>query len=139
MKTNSKYYIAVTSHGLKTNAIIEVGIRGVNKENKEIFKKFKRVTVKPWTTQSVSLEIGEIIAGGYRLYGKGISGPKFEQDMVVNYNTQKYLMYIQTDKAIYKPGDLVQFRVLFMNSQFKNPKIKKSFEIYITVSILSCM
>lgn len=53
------------------------------------------------------------------------------QSMRLNLNTRQYSVFIQTDKAIYKPGDKVQFRVLVLSPDTK-PFMTKSVEIFIT-------
>lgn len=41
------------------------------------------------------------------------------------------MVYIQTDKATYKPGDLVRYRVLFLDDQTRPAKLKNPVDIFI--------
>lgn len=48
-------------------------------------------------------------------------------------NTKKYSVFIQTDKAVYKPSDKVQFRILILNADTK-PFMPSHVEVFISDS-----
>jgi CD109 antigen len=56
---------------------------------------------------------------------------KFEQSVFVYTIAKKFTVLIQTDKAIYKPSDSVQFRVLLLNAELK-PYLFKQITVKIT-------
>jgi MG2 domain/Macroglobulin domain MG3 len=58
-------------------------------------------------------------------------GDNFESSVKLALNTKQFSVFIQTDKAIYKPSDKIQFRVLILDSETK-PFSPASVEIYIT-------
>lgn len=60
-----------------------------------------------------------------------VKNQTFEQATRLHLNTKKFSVFIQTDKAIYKPGEKVQFRVLVLNADTK-PFPTESVEVYIT-------
>ncbi|XP_070508206.1 CD109 antigen-like [Chironomus tepperi] len=60
-----------------------------------------------------------------------VKNQTFEQITRLHLNTKKFSVYIQTDKAIYKPGEKVQFRVLVLNADTK-PFPTTSVDIFIT-------
>lgn len=59
----------------------------------------------------------------YTLTAK-IKDEKFEQSVVIINLGKQYSAIIQTDKPIYKPGDVIMFRVLMINSE------KKPYQVY---------
>jgi len=46
---------------------------------------------------------------------------------------------MQTDKAIYKPSDTINFRVLALDSNLKPSLIKNKVQVYITVRTLTLL
>ncbi len=62
---------------------------------------------------------------------KSLTGRNFEQSVDLNLNTKKFSVLVQTGKAIYKPADKVQFRVLVLDSNTR-PFSASKIEIFIT-------
>lgn len=56
---------------------------------------------------------------------KCLSGENFEQIVELELSTKKNIVIVQTDKAIYKPTDKVQFRVLVLDSELRSSEPKK--------------
>ena len=63
--------------------------------------------VPPGETQMVRLSIGELGEGSYRFEAKGISPMEFQDSTQLHYLSKGYSVFIQTDKAIYRPGNEV--------------------------------
>lgn len=61
----------------------------------------------PGETQLVRLSIGELGEGNYRFEAKGISPMEFQDSTPLKYYHKGYSVFIQTDKAIYRPGNEV--------------------------------
>ena len=91
--------------------------------------------VPPGETQMVRLSIGELGEGSYRFEAKGISPMEFQDSTQLHYLSKGYSVFIQTDKAIYRPGNeveliwkwdfcnnhpsQVQFRVIVLSPRLK--------------------
>lgn len=63
-----------------------------------------------------------------------MSGFVFENNTEITLQTKSFSVLIQTDKAIYKPGDTVNFRVVLLDSNLKPFPLKGDLEIYISDS-----
>lgn len=61
------------------------------------------------------------------------SEQNFKETVIIK-TIQKYFMLIQTDKAVYKPGDEVKFRVLVLDSDTKPYKFKRMNVAFIDVN-----
>lgn len=69
--------------------------------------------------------------GDYSLEVKSFSGNDFKKAAKLNMNAKTTSVFVQTDKAIYKPADTIQFRVLVLSADMK-PLDKPSTQIYFT-------
>lgn len=66
---------------------------------------------------------------------KGLSGIVFEHESQLSVESKNVSLFIQTDKAIYKPGETIRFRVLVLDRFLRPAEIKKDdLIVYITVS-----
>ena len=129
-----KYSVAVASLGYKHPETLNIKISGKN-NSEIIYKHCKNVTLKNNALEKVDFDVSKVyfklqsisnifyfsqlrdqIPGNYFIKVKGRS---FEQTARLNLNTKMYSVLVQTDKAVYKPGDKVQFRVLILDSETK--------------------
>lgn len=62
---------------------------------------------------------------------KSLTGEHFEKTVKLNMNVKTHSVFVQTDKAIYKPADKVQFRVLVLDGETK-PVNGKKVDVFIT-------
>ena len=77
--------------------------------------------VPPGETQLVRLSIGELGEGSYRFEAKGISPMEFQDSTQLQYLSKGYSVFIQTDKAIYRPGNEVLLFTRDLGFCNKNP------------------
>ncbi|KAH3835369.1 hypothetical protein DPMN_108715 [Dreissena polymorpha] len=68
--------------------------------------------------------------GSYRLKIKGAGTINFENQTIINGDPRSIAIFVQTDKAAYKPGDTVQFRVFAVDSTLKPAKSTLNIEIF---------
>ena len=78
------------------------------------------------------MKIGELGPGKYNLTARGTGGLTFFNTTELDYVEKSHSVFIQTDKAIYKPGHLVQFRIIVVNPQLK-PSVTGSMDVYMAV------
>lgn len=69
--------------------------------------------------------------GDYQLSVHGIQGVDFHQSVALSMNTRNMSVFVQTDKAIYRPSDTVKFRVIVLNEKLK-PLNETKIQIFIT-------
>lgn len=79
--------------------------------------------------------MGDISSGSYLLTVRGSGGINFENSTELEYMHKSYSVFIQTDKAIYKPGHVVRFRVLVLNPTLR-PVSTAFLDIHFTVKNL---
>jgi CD109 antigen len=66
-------------------------------------------------------QIGDIqkYSSNFKLQVIGLNGIKFNETATLSYNSKATTVLIQTDKAIYKPSERIQFRVLVVDGETK--------------------
>lgn len=122
----------MTSHNLPNEVDVLVGVKGTDSEKNKNFDSFKSVTVSPGETKLVEIPIGSLFEGEYKLYAKGVRGIEFQNETDLEYNTKQFSLFMQTDKSVYKPGDLVRFRVIFLDGSLKTPKLNIPIQVFIS-------
>ena len=86
---------------------------------------------------SASAQIGDLGPGDYNITAAGQGGLSFQNTTALEYVHKSYSVFIQTDKAIYKPGDLVRFRAVVLNPSLR-PHTAGNLNAWVTVSTTSC-
>lgn len=89
------------------------------------------VILKNDRSQTIVFDTKNQELGNYWLRARSLSGKNFSHSLNLHMTTKKYSAFVQTDKAIYKPGDKVQFRVLVVDSNTRPYKPEK-IEIFVT-------
>ena len=77
------------------------------------------------------MRIGELGSGSYTLTAKGNSPIVFDQTAQLTYVHKSYSVFIQTDKAVYRPGNTVQFRAVVLSPQLK-PSVTGGIDVRMT-------
>lgn len=88
--------------------------------------------MQPYTTSIVEFETETMLPGSqYKLVAEGLTGIVFKNETNINLNGKSFSTYIQTDKAIYKPGDTIRFRVLVLDANTKPAPIMGDMKVFI--------
>ncbi|XP_043065283.1 CD109 antigen isoform X3 [Drosophila ficusphila] len=126
IRSNSKYNVAVSIHQADGPSQVKVSLNGPS------YNETKQIELPPMSTQNVEFEVPSLANGDYNLTAEGLSGVVFKNSTKLNYADEKPSTFVQTDKATYKPADLVQFRVLFLDENTRPAKINKPISVVIT-------
>lgn len=99
------------------------------------YRNSQEVNILPNTTQIVTLHLGELNTfARHRLFVNALSGLECVHNASLSIETKNVSIFIQTDKAIYKPEEEIHFRVIVLDSKLKPVRLDEkstSFLIYI--------
>uniref|UniRef100_A0A1A9VUW4 TEP1-F n=1 Tax=Glossina austeni TaxID=7395 RepID=A0A1A9VUW4_GLOAU len=123
--SNRKYSVSVTLHDAGQSVTFNIGITGPS------YNHSKSVELSPKELKRIDFNVPELEKGIYQLVSKGIRGLYFENTTYLSVEYSRPNLYIQTDKAMYKPGDLVQYRILILDENFRPLKSDRSLGIAI--------
>uniref|UniRef100_A0A6G1SQR0 TEP1-F n=1 Tax=Aceria tosichella TaxID=561515 RepID=A0A6G1SQR0_9ACAR len=135
LRPNSDYHVLVNlaaNHSVPATIDLQlIGARDSDREQTEA----KSVLVHPNETQTVRFQVADWPAAEYVLSANVEAIDKswsFKEEKPLVYQAKSFSVFIQTDKAIYKPGQLVQFRALFLTPTL-TPFALKNQEINVTI------
>ncbi|KAF5298450.1 hypothetical protein FQR65_LT01229 [Abscondita terminalis] len=118
VRPNSEYHAAVTIQETSLPTTINITLLGISNNGKS-FNGYDSVTVLPYSTKIAKIQVGNIEPGNYRILVRGYGGIEFQVTTPLEYIHKSYSVFIQTDKAVYKPGHKLMFRVLVLNAQLR--------------------
>ncbi len=130
VRPNTDFLVAVSAHDIDADQDVQMTIRGVSDSGQTIEIR-QATTVQTDQTQIVRLRIGDLGSGSYTLTAKGSSPIVFDQTASLTYVHKSYSVFVQTDKAIYRPGNVVKFRAIVVNPQLK-PSVVGSIDVAMT-------
>ncbi|KAJ6649478.1 CD109 antigen [Pseudolycoriella hygida] len=126
------YYVSVNIHNATEPTVVRLKlVSELNEIEKEIVKE---VTVAPWSTELVEFDPSTLESKPntfYRLIVDGISGIEFHNETDLSFSDKSFSFLPQSDKALYKPGDLVQFRTLVMDKDTKARDLTGTLQVYV--------
>ncbi|XP_017476765.1 PREDICTED: alpha-2-macroglobulin-like protein 1 [Rhagoletis zephyria] len=111
--TNRKYNVAVALHQAAEPATIKLSLTGPQ------YNDTKNVKVQPHEVQQLVFDVPILRDGDFNITAEGVAGIIFKNSTKLNHNAFQTHIKIQTDKGKYKPGDLINFRVLFLDENLK--------------------
>ncbi|XP_065358094.1 thioester-containing protein 1 allele S3-like [Calliphora vicina] len=126
MKSNRKYTVAVTLHDSNMPCNIRVSIAGRS------YNATDEVQLQPFESKKLDFFPPKLEQGDYHLFAEGLSGCTFrnQSDLLIESSAGPKI-YIQTDKSVYKPLDLVQFRVVILDEHTRPVNIREPIRIEI--------
>lgn len=126
----SEYHVALSLHESTTPCEIRVGIEGIQNR----YANYREAFLQPYTSQLIRFSTGFMDVGDqYRLTAEGLSGIDFRNERPLSFVAKNASIFVQTDKAIYKPGDLMRFRILVLDINLKPVPSIQPVNIFITV------
>ena len=134
VRPNTDYLVAVSLYGLEdedTQQDVELRIRGRATSSGQTIEIRQSTNIRSDTTEIVRLRIGDLGQGSYSLTARGSAPLTFDQTQRLTYVHKGYSVFIQTDKAIYRPGNTVRFRAVVVTPQMK-PSVVGSIDVIMT-------
>ncbi|EDW54536.1 GM17925 [Drosophila sechellia] len=125
LRSNSAYKVVVAIHNAPRPTEVSVSLTGPS------FNSRKYVDVPSMSSKSIRFDIPKLTRGEYELKVLGSGGIEFQNSTKLGFEPELNWLYIQSDKATYKPGDKIQFRVLFLDKHTRPAVIDKPIQIEI--------
>ncbi|XP_075150113.1 thioester-containing protein 4 isoform X2 [Haematobia irritans] len=123
--SNDKYTAAVAVHHVDHPCQIKVGITGPS------YNETKVVEVKSSEIKNVDFDVPVLEKGDYNLTAEGVNCfDGFKNTTKLFYAKFDPYVRIQTDKGLYKPGDEVKYRIVFLDKDLKPATVDKSATVW---------
>ncbi|XP_052854360.1 LOW QUALITY PROTEIN: alpha-2-macroglobulin [Drosophila gunungcola] len=104
------YNVAVAVHQTNEPVTMKVGITGPSYNETQTVELAKSDEYK-----QITFKLPPLASGVYNLTAEGVKGLEFKNSTKLNWENFKPYIKIQTDKGKYKPGDTINYRVIFLN------------------------
>ncbi|VEN35278.1 unnamed protein product, partial [Callosobruchus maculatus] len=118
LRPNSEYQLSVSIEGTSAPTSVIAIVRGTSHKGHP-FSAQGNTIVSPFSSNIVSIQIGDIKDGDYRLEVTGSGGVEFTAEYPVDLIEQSYTVFVQTDRQVYQPGSKILFRVIALNPYLK--------------------
>lgn len=134
LRPQSDYHVLVTLANSTVPVSIDLSLTGGLDSNREQIEA-KSILIASGETQTIKFTIGDWPQAQYILNVSALAVDRswnFTKDQNLEYQAKTFSILIQTDKAIYKPGQEVKFRAISL-SQTLAPMVLKN-EINVTIT-----
>lgn len=118
LRPNMNYHICATVHNASAPVDFAIQINGVTSDG-NVQNILQTVHVDPRETKVIDFQTQGLKPGNYSLKVSGSGGLTFENETELFYEHKSYSVFIQTDRAVYKPGQVVQFRSIVVDPSLK--------------------
>lgn len=101
------------------------------------YKNDRTITIASNRTELLTLHIDALdVSNGYKFVAEGLSGLRFRNESQLRIQSKNVSIFIQTDKAIYKPAEAIKFRVLVLDARLRPAALAagEQLSIYVTDS-----
>ncbi|XP_031620960.1 CD109 antigen-like [Contarinia nasturtii] len=128
LRPHSDYRVSVSIHNQSTPVTIKLSI-----EDEDDTIVTKEVTLTSDKTELINLPVDDLIVNNnFKFTAEGIDGIIFKNVTLLNVESKNCSIFIQTDKAIYKPGESIKFRILVLDFNLKPIELDNShLKVYI--------
>lgn len=110
----SNYSVVI---GNSLNRIIRLSVTLEDQQNTQQLSFTKRAVVSRKSCITVPINVGNISDGDYQLRVQSTDPSfSFDEQVVLLYEPKSMSVFIQTDKPVYTPGDLIRFRVIAVDA-----------------------
>ncbi|XP_073829316.1 thioester-containing protein 1 allele S1-like [Musca autumnalis] len=126
IKSNRNYTIYLTLHQSPEPVKINILIDGPT------YEMATEVFLKPFESQIITFFPQKLESGDHKLIIEGVSGLRFYNESgLIAVTGAGPKIYIQTDKAVYKPGDVVQFRAVLLDEHTRPMQVEEPIRVEI--------
>lgn len=133
IRPNADYRVSVSIHNQTEPVTMKLSI-----EDDDDTIITKEITLLSDETKLVILPVEDLIVNNnFKFTAEGISGIIFKNLTLLNVESKNCSIFIQTDKAIYKPGESIKFRVLILDFNLTPIDLEdNNLKVFITVNII---
>uniref|UniRef100_A0A1Q3FP24 CD109 antigen n=1 Tax=Culex tarsalis TaxID=7177 RepID=A0A1Q3FP24_CULTA len=129
LRPNSEYHVSVNNFNIPDTVRFRITL---NNTDTGVPVASEDVSLGPGESRLIPFSIGDIPQAEYGLTAEGLSGFTFRNETKVMFQAKSFSVFVQTDKAIYKPGDTVRFRVLVLDPNTKPLQKVDTIKVHIT-------
>lgn len=105
-------------------------------ENDEESIAENEVTFMSSGTEVLQLAIDDMnVNNNWRFVAEGMAGLIFKNDSILNVESKNCSIFIQTDKSIYKPNEIIRFRILVLDFNFKPYALEEAEYLKISITV----
>uniref|UniRef100_A0A182NV61 Alpha-2-macroglobulin domain-containing protein n=1 Tax=Anopheles dirus TaxID=7168 RepID=A0A182NV61_9DIPT len=124
---NQQYKLTIiNNNGNWPKVTVQVLLEGKN------FSSTQRVEVTRFQLKSVNFRIPNVPpSSSMKLTIDGTDGFNFHKEVNLEVRSKSISGFIQSDKPVYKPGDMVRFRVIVLDTELKPPANLESIQVTI--------
>uniref|UniRef100_A0A1A9VUV4 TEP1-F n=1 Tax=Glossina austeni TaxID=7395 RepID=A0A1A9VUV4_GLOAU len=125
IRSHQKFPVSVTLHDAPRTVALDISVTGPS------YNQSKIVNLSSMESKQIDFDVPALCDGSYQLTSKGIEGLQIEKSTALYMDTNQPNIYIQTDKAVYKPGDLVQYRILILDENIRPVQLERPLRVAI--------
>lgn len=131
IRPNSNYCISVTIHDRSAPTTLKLTI-----ENDDEIIAENEVTLMSSGTEVLQLAVDDIsVNNNFRFVAEGVAGLIFKNDSTLNVESKNCSIFIQTAKSIYKPNEIIRFRILVLDFNFKPYALEEAEYLKISITV----
>lgn len=130
IRPQSDYRVSVSIHNQTEPVTIKLSI-----EDEDDVISTKEITLSSDETKLVELPVEDLAVNNiFKFTAEGVAGMIFKNFTILNVESKNCSVFIQSDKAIYKPGETIKFRILVLDFKLKPFELEEiELKVFITV------
>ncbi|XP_030242506.1 CD109 antigen [Drosophila navojoa] len=110
LRANRDYNVAVAVHHTKEPVTLKIGITGPSYNEAQTVE-----LLNSDGFQQITFKLPALTSGDYQLTAEGVAGMEFKSSKELFFEEFEPRVKLQTDRGKYKPGDIVNYRIVFLD------------------------
>ncbi|XP_017857348.1 PREDICTED: CD109 antigen [Drosophila arizonae] len=110
LRANRDYNVAVAVHHTKEPVTLKIGITGPSYNEAQTVE-----LLNSDEFQQITFKVPALTSGDYLLTAEGVAGMELKNSKKLFFEEFKPRVKLQTDRRKYKPGDTVNYRIVFLD------------------------